>query len=196
MIINTSNLLPVKAKTALPDLRLFDLTEIPPLTTPNGCQNHPSTQQGWSGLLNVVLDFHYSATSYTLGDGLSGPRFRVPLWTMHREMGGKELAKAITQLRICLIMFIFLKTITQLYNLLKHQHSLFYLVGWPNTLRSSQGITMPLKKLLRATIYESDSFACCLTSRRICSSAAILASAKQCLGDKLGKLMTVEEDVR
>lgn len=73
---------------------------------------------------------------------------------------------------------------------------IFYLVGWPNTLRSSQGITTPLKKLLRATIYDSDSFACCLTSRRICSSAVIPASAKQCLGDKLGKLMMLERDAR
>lgn len=195
MIINTSNLLPVKAKTALPDLRLFDLTEIPPLTTPNGCQNHPSTQQGWTGLLNVVLNFHYSATSYTLGIGLSRPRFRVPLRTMHREMG-KGISKGNYSDTDLSDNVHFSKDDYIVPQSAEAPTLIFYLVGWPNMLRSSQGITTPLKKLLRATIYDSDSFDCCLTSRRICSSAVIPASAKQCLGDKLGKLMTLERDAR
>lgn len=46
VIINRSNLLPVKAKTALPDLHLFDLTEILHLTTPNGRRNHQSHSRG------------------------------------------------------------------------------------------------------------------------------------------------------
>lgn len=46
VVINRANLLPVKAKTALPDLHLFDLTEIQPLTSPNGRQDYQSHSRG------------------------------------------------------------------------------------------------------------------------------------------------------
>lgn len=46
VIINRSNLLPVKATTALPDLHSFDRTKILPLTTPNGRRKHQSHSRG------------------------------------------------------------------------------------------------------------------------------------------------------
>lgn len=125
------------------------------------------------------LIFCYSTSSCTLGDGLSGHRLRIPLRTMHQEMGGRELAKAITKPWICLIRFIFLNMITKLWNLLKHWHSLFTFWADLTALHLLKGISMHLKKLLRTTIYESDTFMgaeqhqarlniCCFTSKSTC----------------------------